>query len=266
MISLGVRVSNVNNTITLWPEQISGLGSDTQITNEKGHIRCVSVPKLVPFFPPASQANGTAIIICPGGGYTLIDWIEHVERLAACFNPKGIAVIGLQYRTTPPSQNMPEDAVSDFRRSLDIVIANAKKWQIAPDRVVGLGFSAGANLLLRYACTEDAAPDKDELHRGTLSLAHMALVCLWPHNRPADAYSIRSNAPNAFLCASEEDETAPADFSQAIGEKLRKAGGDVRIKVYPKGHHLAFNFKESGPDIDWIPEFLAWLNDRGLLR
>ena len=158
----------------------------------------------------------------------------------------GIAVIGLQYRTAPPSQNMPEDAVSDFRRALDIVIANAKSWRIAPDRLVGLGFSAGANLLLRYACNEDAAPDQNESPRGKLSLGHMALLCLWPHNRTADAYSIRSDAPNAFLCAMEDDETAPADFSQAIGEKLRKAGRDVRVKIYSKGNHL------------------AWLNERGL--
>lgn len=84
-------------------------------------------------------------------------------------------------------------------------------------------------------------------------------------NKPADAYSIRPDAPRTFLFATEEDETAPASFSQAIALKLKKLGQDATIKVYQKGNHLAFNFKESGPEVDWTPDFLAWLKDKGLL-
>lgn len=243
-------------TITLWPDPMQGPGPDTQTVDETGRIRCVSVPRLVPYLPPEGKGNGTAILVCPGGAYTLLAWTSHVERLARYFNPLGIAVIGLAYRTAPPSRNMPADALSDLDRALDIVRANAGEWRIDQDRVVGLGFSAGANLLLQYSCSGN---------RGPARLKYMALLCLWPFNKPAEAYPVGPGAPSAFLCATEEDETAPAGFSRAIAVKLQEAGQDAVIKVFPKGNHLAFNFAETGPEVDWTPDFMAWLREKGLL-
>lgn len=256
---------NMAHSIALWPDRLTEAEDDLKTVNDKGHVFHVSVPRLVPFLPPSGQANGTAIIICPGGGYRLIDWVDHVERLAQRFNPKGIAIIGLRYRTAPPSKNIPGDALADLRRALRIVYANADKWNIDPDRLVGLGFSAGANLLLHYACTEDLSLNKDELHQGATKLGYMALLCLWPYNKPVDAYAIRPDAPSAFLCASEEDKTAPATFSQAISDNIRRVGRDVELKIYPKGNHLAFQVTEAGPEIDWISDFLTWLANKGLL-
>ena len=264
-VYMKASIDNMGNSIALWPEQMSGAIADTETVDSKGHVRCVSVPRLQPFLPPAHEANGTAIVVCPGGGYGLLDWIDHVERLAQFFTPKGIAVIGLRYRTTPPSDKMPADAVADFRQAVRIVHANAQEWNIDPNRVVGLGFSAGANLLLHYACAADElALNEDERHREDAKLGYMALLCLWPYNKPVDAYRIRPDAPSAFLCVAEEDATAPAAFSQAIAEKMKRAGRDAHLTMYPKGNHLAFNFTQTGPEIDWTPEFLTWLKDKGL--
>ena len=248
-------------TLDLWPDQAAR--SVVETVDGNGYVHNVAAPKVVPFLPSAGKANGTAILICPGGGYGILDWTCHVERLATRFNPEGIAVLGVRYRTSPPSTNVPGDALEDLRRAIRLVKAHAAQWHIRPERMVGLGYSAGANLLLMHACSEDAMVNKDALHRGTARLNHLALLCLWPHDKPVSAYSIRPNPPSAFLCTTEEDTTAPVAFSQGIADAIREARGDADVTIFPKGDHLAFNFREDGPEVDWTPAFLAWLRRRG---
>jgi len=248
--------------IDLWPHL--ALTPMAETVDENLYVRNVAVSQVVPFLPPAEKANGTAILVCPGGGYTLLDWTAHVERLARRFNPEGIAVIGVRYRTSPPSTNVPGDALEDLRRAIRIVIARAGAWRIHPDRLVGLGYSAGSNLLLVHASSADDLLNSDALHQGEARLGHMALMCLWPHDKPVSAYAIRPDAPHAFLCTTEEDPVAPVAFSQGIADALRQAGRDAEVAIFPKGDHLAFNFRETGPEVDWTPAFLAWLGRKGL--
>jgi acetyl esterase/lipase len=249
--------------IDLWPDQ--ALTPITETVEDDGHVRHVAVPQVVPFLPPTGKANGTTILICPGGAYCLLDWTNHVERLARRFNPRGIAVVGVRYRTSPPSTNVPGDALEDLRRAIRIVVAHADRWNINPDRLVGLGYSAGSNLLLTHACTEDNLSDRNALCRGAARLGYLALLCLWPHDKPVSAYSIRPNPPGVFLCTTKEDSVAPAAFSDGIAAALRRAGGNADVTIFPKGDHLAFNFREDGPEVDWTPAFLAWLGRQHLL-
>jgi acetyl esterase/lipase/lysophospholipase L1-like esterase len=248
--------------VDLWPHL--ALTPIAETVDENLYVRNVAVSQVVPFLPPVGTGNGTAIVICPGGAYCLLDWTAHVERLARRFNPEGIAVIGVRYRTSPPATHVPGDALEDLRRAIRIVIAHADRWHIDPDRLVGLGYSAGSNLLLVHASSYDVLLNSDALHQGEARLGHMALLCLWPHDKTVSAYSIRPDAPCAFLCTTEEDPVAPPAFSQGIADALRRAGRDAEVTIFPKGDHLAFNFRENGPEVDWTPAFLAWLGRQGL--
>jgi len=249
--------------IALWPGR--ALTPIEETIDENGHVRNVAVPRVFPFLPPDGTGNGTAILICPGGAYCLLSWTAHVERLARRFNPLGLAVVGVRYRTSPPSTNVPGDALEDLRRAIRITAAHAERWRINPARMVGLGYSAGSNLLLRHACTDDNRSEDDPLRRGTTMLGYLALLCLWPHDRPVESYAVKPRPPSAFLCTTAEDTTAPPAFSQGIAAALRKAGGQADVTIFPKGDHLAFNFRESGPEVDWTPAFLAWLRGMNLL-
>jgi len=204
-------------------------------------------------------------VICPGGAYCLLDWTAHVIRLARRFNPLGIAVVGVRYRTAPPTLNVPGDALEDLRRAIRVIVANAERWRITPDRLVGLGYSAGANLLLRHACTDDDRSDADVLRQGATRLGYLALMCLWPHDQPVEAYAFHANPPHVFLCTTCEDTVAPPAFSEGIAAALRSEGGQADVMIFPKGDHLAFNFREDGPEVDWTPTFLVWLHRMKLL-
>jgi acetyl esterase/lipase/lysophospholipase L1-like esterase len=250
--------------IDLWPDRV--LTPMAEAVDENLYVRNVAVPQVVPFLPPAGTGNGTAIVICPGGAYYLLDWAAHVIRLARRFNPHGIAVVGVRYRTAPPTPNVPGDALEDLRRAIRITVANADRWRIHPDRLVGLGYSAGSNLLLTHASTDDNRSDNDALRRGPTRLGYQALMCLWPHDKPVSAYAIRPNPPRTFLCTTAEDSVAPPAFSEGIGAAIRAAGGQAEVTIFPKGDHLAFNFREDGPAVDWTESFLSWLRICKLLN
>ncbi len=245
--------------ILLFPDLIPPSDAAAETTDESGIIRGVSIPRIVPFLPPSAKANRTGIIICPGGGYSLLDWRRHVTRAAERLNDRGIAVIGLRYRTSPPNTNVPGDALDDLRRALQITVSMGSDWNIDPDRLVGLGYSAGANLLLRSVSSDKKPQADNEV------LRYLALICLWPHGKPAEEYPVSSDPLDVFLCASEEDRTAPVSFSKQMADIMIKAGHSAELKLFDTGGHLSFNLEEDGPENDWIPAFCSWLESKGLL-
>jgi acetyl esterase/lipase len=247
--------------IPLWSELINENTQIEDVPDEKGWLHNVSNPSVVPFLPPAEIANNTGILIAPGGSYRILDWVSHVERLAHFFNPLGYAVIGLKYRTCLSSNPVPTDALADLHRGISIVNSHAKEWHVDPERLVGLGYSAGSNLLLNHSCSNaEVYANGDKISY----LPYMALLCLWPHDKGAEEYNISSKVPNVFLCTTEEDEVAPISFTHAIEEKMKQVGVNTTTQSYPKGGHNAFNFKENGPKVDWTPAFLKWLRGHGL--
>lgn len=247
--------------VYLWPELSSPKSAGEASLDEKGWYSDVKNPLIQPFLPDENTANGTGILICPGGSYRILDWVSHVERLANLFTPLGFAVLGLKYRVSEKIDSS-VNALADIHRAIELIDEHAEEWNVVPKRLIGLGYSAGSNLLLRHAC-EEPMPEpsfKTALRR----LPHVALLCCWPHHREPESYKIHTETSGVFICTTDEDEVAPTSFSQSIAERMTEAGIDVRISSYPHGGHMAFNFMKDGPNVDWTPAFLTWLRDKGL--
>src|SRR5690606_5735772 len=119
--------------------------------NSKGkspRISKVVNPLIEVYLPAEEKAKGTAVVICPGGGYSVLA-IEHEGRdIATWLNRLGIAAFVLQYRL--PSDAIMEDKsigpLQDVQEAIRIVRRNASKWHIKTDRVGVMGFSAGGHL------------------------------------------------------------------------------------------------------------------------
>lgn len=88
----------------LWPDKPPQFleNAAPEVIAENQTIKSVSVPTLTPYLPPTDKRNGIAVVVCAGGGYGGHAWKTHVVYAADVFNPMGIAVIGLKYRTRPP--------------------------------------------------------------------------------------------------------------------------------------------------------------------
>lgn len=112
------------------------------------HIGKVVNPTLLPFFPEKGKANGTAIIICPGGGYAFLSYDKEGIAVAKKFAEAGVTAFVLKYRL-PSDQIMADRSVGplqDAQRALQMVRENAVKWGVNPEKVGIIGFSAGGHL------------------------------------------------------------------------------------------------------------------------
>lgn len=242
-------------------------------------IRNVSEPTLELFRPVPGRANGTAIIVAPGGGFVGLGYVSGGTAVARRLAQLGITAFVLKYRTIrsdPDPMQMPEvhmkemegimaraksgiplevprfageqNAMEDGARAMAIVRQRAGEWGIDPKRVGVIGFSAGAYLAADLAIGDKASrPDFVALIYGGLRTPV-----------PADA------SP-AFIAAAADDEYQPQDAA-LLHTAWRKAGVPVELHIYEHGGH-GFDLEPKGHSSDhWFEELLWWMRSRDLLR
>jgi acetyl esterase/lipase len=142
-------------TLNLWPDGIPGLKlNDSYVEkatiNEGKPTRFEKVtdPSLYIFLPPKETATGTAVLICPGGGYTALAFSHEGFAIAKWLNEHGIAGVVLKYRL--PSDMIMQDKsvgpLQDAQEALRVIRRNASLWNIDPRKIGVIGFSAGGHL------------------------------------------------------------------------------------------------------------------------
>jgi acetyl esterase/lipase len=241
-------------------------------------IRNVSEPTLELFRPAPGRANGTAVIIAPGGGFVGLGYDSGGTAVAHRLAALGVTAIVLKYRTirsdadpmTMPKVHMKEmegimaraktglpvevprfagekNAVEDGMRAMAIVRARAAEWGIDPRRVGVIGFSAGAYLAADLAIGDKTTrPDFVALLYGGLRTPV-----------PADV------SP-AFIAAAADDEYQPND-AILLYSAWRKAGASAELHVYEHGGH-GFGLEPKGTTSDkWFDQLVSWMRSRNLL-
>jgi acetyl esterase/lipase len=249
----------------------------------------VSKPTLTVFLPDASRANGTAVIICPGGGYHGLA-IEHEGyEVAKKFNEWGVTAFVLKYRI--PSDEIMQDKtigpLQDAQRAIQLVREKAKLWQINPKQVGIMGFSAGGHLAGSATVHFDQAfianplktslrPDfsilvypvisfTDEYaHRGSRE----ALLGREPDPAKVKFFTLENQVsrktPPVFLVHAKDDRTVRIDNSQKLAEALSKAKVKHDLYVYEKGGH-GFGLKNPTSDVEWMKYVYQWMFDQDLI-
>ena len=151
MISLAT-FSQKNNLIYLWPGKVPGEVKEKQppvvaASKNDNIVRFSEVtnPALEVFLPNQTANNGSAVIVCPGGGYQILAYDLEGTEIAGWLNKLGFTAFVLQYRI--PDKK--EGALQDVQRAIRIVRENSKKWNIDPQMIGVMGFSAGGSLSAR---------------------------------------------------------------------------------------------------------------------
>jgi hypothetical protein len=130
------------------PNNIPGENKEKSVSDGILRISNVRIPTLRVFLPPKEKANGTAVVICPGGGYRIVAIGHEGYDVAKKFNEAGVAAVVLKYRL-PDSAISPQPEIAplqDAQQAILTVRQNAQKWNIDPNRVGIMGFSAGGHL------------------------------------------------------------------------------------------------------------------------
>jgi len=248
----------------------------------------VSVPTLTVFLPPKGLANGTAVIICPGGGYhvLLINW--EGSRIAREFNKKGIAAFVLKYRL-PSDRTMQDKSigpVQDAQQAIAVVRQRAVEWHINPNQIGIMGFSAGGHLAAT-AGTHFAHPFLK--NRNGISLRPDFMILIYPvisftdsvgHTgsrgfllgpAPSKAqiafysneFQVSRHTPPTILIQATDDSVVSVKNSLYFYKALRENEVPAELHLYQKGEH---GFLTAPPFNEWFGRCLYWMKEYGWAR
>jgi acetyl esterase/lipase len=227
----------------------------------------VTCPTLTLYLPPASSATGTAVIVCPGGGfrYLAIDYEGH--DAARWLNSLGVAAFVLKYRVMQTGDPGEKDratvaarwketlplAVADAQQAIRVVRSRAAEWGLSTDRIGILGFSAGGYITAAAALHYDAASRP--------SFAAPIYPAL-----PEDV-TPPADAPPLFLAQADDDRlVSPLNNTVRLYTAWKKANIPAEMHIYSKGGH-GFGMRKSPlPVATWPDRFRDWLGVQGLLQ
>lgn len=292
IVSLFIMTTTLaQNIINLYPDKIPNEipGPDAEKKNDNGHISNISRPTLMIYLPPKEKATGTAVIVCPGGGYG-INAIKHEGiDVAELLVSKGIAAFVLKYRL-PNDKTMKDKSIGplqDAQQAIRLVRQRAKEWNVNPSRIGIAGFSAGGHLASSAGTHFQKSlvdnPDKISVRPDfmillypvisfTDSIGHIGsrnnLVGKNPSPEVIRLYSnelqVTGQTPPTFLMHAGDDKTVKVANSLRMYEALNKNNVPAGLFIFPKGGHGFGLINPTSPD-RWMDRCLDWLKASDLL-
>ena len=254
-------------TVSLWPNGAPGAEArrtEPEVAQDYW-VRNVHNPSLT-IFRPARQ-NGAAVIVIPGGAHKLMVWTTEGVNVAHALKRFGLTMFVLKYRLSQEegSRYSIDDELSDVRRAVRWVRANAAEYGVDPHRIGIMGFSAGGELVSLEA---DNLPKTRPVARDAIDAQSdrpdfQVLVFPGPLGVPANDVA---HAPPAFITAGTLDDCCAAP-AVALYEQLRTAGRSAELHMYAGAGH-GFNLDESNriSIIHWPDRLADWLTDEGFVN
>lgn len=243
-----------------------------EVIKDNQIIQSVSVPTITPYLPPKDKRNGMAIVVCAGGGYGGHAWKTHVVYAAQVFNPMGVAVIGLKYRTRPPHL-LPNEGIQaltllDARRAMRLVRHRAAEWGLDPAKIGVAGYSAGANLAMNLAANFDLGDPQatDPIERLSSRPDFAVGLGTWHWRKPDNPFVFKANSPPVYLVHATTDK--PVEIATNIIADLKKLGVPARLDLFEEGGHGVGNLiptrvKHNFPGAQWPKLLVEWLDSLG---
>lgn len=248
-------------------------------------VRNVVQPTLTAYLPERSKANGTAIIIAPGGGFMHLAMEKEGADVARWLQARGVAAFVLKYRlmdtgateeefkqhqavlanalrpdnknpTTTLAQNPAWQkaialAIADGQQAVRIVRQRAAEWGIAPNRIGLLGFSAGGMVTVGTVMKNEAA-----------SRPNFAAPI---YGGNTNGVAVAADAPPLFILVADDDHLA-AESSAKLYLDWKTANRPAELHVYAQGGHGFGALKRGLPVDSWLDRFGDWLQSQGLLK
>lgn len=266
MITVSARASD-RPVISLWESQVPDQSEPKAPPLYKSatrdgiaRIEKVTDPALVVYEAAAEKHNGAAVIVCPGGGYSILA-IEHEGfKVAEWLSGMGYTAFVLQYRV-PKNQS---GALQDAQRAMRYVRGNRKKWKLEADKIGVLGFSAGGSLCARLSTryAEALYPRQGDLD--SVSARPDFTVLIYPayldkgNNKTlTPELKITEKTPPMFLFVAKDDHYA--NSSRVMTAALREKMIPTELHIHPEGGHGFGMKKGNAAAAVWPPLCAAWL-------
>lgn len=295
LIALSFTQVSGQKTIPLYDGKIPGaknIPDDEKTEYKDGIVRVsnISVPTLSIFPAPKQLANGTAIIVFPGGGYRINALSHEGIDVAKKLNELGITAFVVKYR-------IPNDAtmekrelgpLQDAQQAIKLVREHAAEWQVNPDRIGIMGFSAGGHLastLGTHYSTSIVDNEKQTRLRPdfmvlvypvisfTDSVTHMGsrdqLIGKNPSAQKVKYFSnelqITADTPPAFLVHAGDDKAVSVKNSFLFYERLIHYNIPAELHIYEKGGH-GFGMENATTTDRWMDRLASWLRSKQWIK
>jgi acetyl esterase/lipase len=235
----------------------------------------VTKPSLTVFKPSPELRNGTAVVICPGGGFMALSINSEGTDVAKYMAARGVTAFVLKYRLAHTGEDAPQEftalfadrqkfqevvgkviplAVADGLAAVAYVRQHAQELGVSSDRVGIIGFSAGGRVTagVAFHYSPESRP------------AFVAPI--YPGGEISKDVSVPADAPPMFIAAATDDQLGLAPESVALYEKWTAAHKSAELHLYAKGGHGFGMRKQNLPTDHWIDRFADWLELQGWLK
>ena len=262
--------SEKKQVVYLWPGGAPGFENRKNEPEQAKDwwVKNIHNPSLTVYQPSKEKANGSAVIICPGGGHRELVFTAEGQDAAEYFNSIGVTAFVLKYRLFR-EENSPytkEHPLQDGQRAMRLVRQQATTWNLDTNRIGVMGFSAGGELAAWIAFN---SPKEDQVKRDNLDAIKSKpdfLLLVYPGPLAVPA-AIDSTSPPLFMIAANDDECCSEPVVKLL-QLYRQAKIKTEVHLYAQGKH-AFNMGKRSKlqTINTWPQRLTdWLTDNGYLN
>ncbi|HVV71967.1 MAG TPA: alpha/beta hydrolase [Verrucomicrobiae bacterium] len=280
-VSLSASAFSQDKVVRLYDGPAPGSENWTQHEKENDNnmwrtrvVFDVADPTLTVLLPEPSQANGTGLVICPGGGFHALSIDSEGLDVARWLVKKGVSCFVLKYRlvqcktddptaelAAKPEAQLEADvkpivklALADGQAAVAYVRRHAQDYGLKADRIGIIGFSAGGTVAasVAYNYTPESKPD--------------FAAPIYPQYDWAIKGAVPADAPPMFILAASDDQLGLAPHSVALYQDWTKARKSAELHLLAKGGHGFGMRKQNLPSDHWIELFGAWLEGQGLLK
>jgi acetyl esterase/lipase len=250
-------------------------------------------PSITIYLPAKDKANGAAVVIFPGGGYGHLAMDHEGHQIAQWLNSFGVAGFIVKYRHSRSGAGYGHPApLQDAQRAIRTVRSGARQWNIDPDRIGIIGFSAGGHLasslgthfqsryievkdkIDRISCRPDFMILMYPVISFTESFTHKGSRRNLLGEKPdaelvenlSNERQVTSETPPTFLVHANDDKPVPPENSIAFYLALKKANVPAEMHIYEKGGHGFGPGVGKGAASSWMLRCSEWMRGRGLLQ
>lgn len=266
--------------IYLWAEK-------PLVSPDREHIKdqrvyAVDNPSMIPYWPDADKANGTAVVIFPGGGYVRLAIDHEGHDIAKWFAERGVAAFVVKYRMQEHGFPAP---LLDGLRAVRLVRNNASEWNIDPAKIGVIGFSAGGHLAASVTTRPDFTftlddPLADISARPDFAILGYPVIALYGPDAHAGSrkallgenpdpkrlhdnslqFQVKANVPPVFMLHGIGDQAVPVGNSLAFFTEVQKHNKQSELHIYQTGIHGVGMIQGQGTVSSWPQALEAWMS------
>lgn len=279
-----VTADDTDSSYLLWPESVLSADED-QLGEELPareneippavRVTNIKTPQMKRFDPPAAIANGTSMLVIPGGGYNYAVVGKEGAEIAKWLNSVGVTAFVLYYRS--PTRGLPKDwlsPVQDAQQAIRLIRHRSKEWGLDPTRIGVIGFSAGGNAAA-IASTKMDIPELEGADGDLVSVSPRPnfTILLYPwkllnadETGLRDEVAIDNATPPALLVHTHDDRITSLS-SVEYYKAMKRLNLPAEIHLYQTGGH-GYGLREvEGSTVHtWTDRATDWMRVRGLIE